>query len=518
MSMTISQRLFFLIGVAIAGLALMAGVALYQMGKVFDAANYANANTVPSYQALLDINRSFAELRMMALVYQAAEASDRPAIGQNIMAVRGVLIDSLDNYSTVACTGRSCIADDNEKDLFADVRRQFEDWDNAGRASMELFNANKVEEMMTLARTRVNPAAQRMNDAIARQVAYNAELANRASREAEEAERNGFIFSGVLGLLVVLSVTMTGLWIIRVLMRQLGGEPAYVAELLGRIANGDLTHIVNIRAGDNRSMLAALSVMNSRLASIIGEVRGSADALSSASEQVSATAQSLSQASSEQAASVEETTASVEEMAGSISQNTENAKVTEGIAGKAAKDATDGGEAVGQTVSAMKTIADKIGIIDDIAYQTNLLALNAAIEAARAGEHGKGFAVVAAEVRKLAERSQLAAQEIGEVAKDSVGLAERAGKLLEEIVPGINKTADLVQEITAASLEQTTGVGQVNTAMEQLNQLTQQNASSSEELAATAEEMSGQAGQLQQLMTFFKVADEGNTACAASGG
>jgi len=249
----------------------------------------------------------------------------------------------------------------------------------------------------------------------------------------------------------------------------------------------------------------AIFTLSGNVASIVSDIRHASGALSSASEEVNATAQSLSQASSEQAASVEETSASMEQMSASIDQNTENARVTEGIASKAASDAVEGGKSVNDTVVAMKTIADKIGIIDDIAYQTNLLALNAAIEAARAGEHGKGFAVVAAEVRKLAERSQVAAQEIGEVAKSSVDLAERAGALLSEMVPNINKTSDLVEEITAASMEQSSGAGQINTAMSQLNQITQQNASSSEELAARAEEMSSQAEQLQQLMSFFKV-------------
>jgi methyl-accepting chemotaxis protein len=193
-------------------------------------------------------------------------------------------------------------------------------------------------------------------------------------------------------------------------------------------------------------------------------------------------------------------------MSASIKQNTENAKVADTMSADGTKKAADGGVAVTETVAAMKQIAKKIGIIDDIAYQTNLLALNAAIEAARAGEHGKGFAVVAAEVRKLAERSQVAAQEIGQLAGNSVGLAEKAGKLLDEIVPATRKTADLVQEITSASEEQTVGVAQVNTAMGQLSQITQQNASASEELAATAEEMSGQAGNLKELMAFFTVA------------
>jgi methyl-accepting chemotaxis protein len=276
------------------------------------------------------------------------------------------------------------------------------------------------------------------------------------------------------------------------------------------LAEGDLTVKIDVDSKDETGLLKqAMKTMVEKLAHIIGEVRGAADALSSASEQVSSTAQSLSQASSEQAASVEETSASVEQMTASITQNTENAKVTDNMATKSSQEASQGGQAVNETVEAMKQIAAKIGIIDDIAYQTNLLALNAAIEAARAGEHGKGFAVVAAEVRKLAERSQVAAQEIGQLASSSVGMAEKAGKLLDEMVPSIKKTSDLVQEIAAASTEQSTGVGQINAAMGQLNKATQQNASASEELAATAEEMGGQAGQLQELMAFFQVDDQG---------
>ena len=283
-----------------------------------------------------------------------------------------------------------------------------------------------------------------------------------------------------------------------------------VKRVMGALATGDLTQsITQDYQGEFRVLKDAINDTTSKLASTIAEVNATTETLANATGQISATAQSLSQASSEQAASVEETSASVEQMAASIRQNTENAKVANTMSADGTKKAADGGVAVTETVAAMKQIAKKIGIIDDIAYQTNLLALNAAIEAARAGEHGKGFAVVAAEVRKLAERSQVAAQEIGQLAGNSVGLAERAGKLLDEIVPATRKTADLVQEITAASQEQTVGVDQVNSAIVQLSQITQQNASASEELAATSEEMSGQASSLQELMGFFTIEQQG---------
>jgi methyl-accepting chemotaxis protein len=302
------------------------------------------------------------------------------------------------------------------------------------------------------------------------------------------------------------------------------GFPRTLSELLNQLSNtvdqafkdtidvaaaleqGDLTKTVTRDyQGAFDQVKQSLNNTVAKLAQTIADVNATTDTIASATQQVSSTAQSLSQASSEQAASVEETSASIEQMAASINQNTENAKVADGMSADGSKKAAEGGQAVNETVGAMKDIAQKIGIIDDIAYQTNLLALNAAIEAARAGEHGKGFAVVAAEVRKLAERSQVAAQEIGQLASNSVGMAERAGKLLDEIVPATRRTAELVQEITAASQEQSAGVGQVNAAMGQLNQITQQNASASEELAATAEEMSSQADNLQQLMAFFNL-------------
>ena len=277
-------------------------------------------------------------------------------------------------------------------------------------------------------------------------------------------------------------------------------------ELAEAVSSGDLLSDITVDGKDEIGQLQrALREMSLRLRETMTQVRAGADALSAASGQVAATAQSLSQGTSEQAASVEETTAGLEEMSASITQNAENARQTEQMALQGAQDAEGSGEAVRQSMAAMSTIAEKISIIEDIAYQTNLLALNAAIEAARAGEHGRGFAVVATEVRKLAERSQVAATAINELAGSSVSVAQASGERLAELVPAIRKTAELVQEVAAASREQASGVSQINKAMTQVDQVTQRAASAAEELASTAEELSSQAEALQRMVGYFRV-------------
>lgn len=272
------------------------------------------------------------------------------------------------------------------------------------------------------------------------------------------------------------------------------------------LTNGELTEKIDHHANDEMGDLSSsFNKYIDQIGHVITSMKDSTYTLLSASDEINSTSDALSQTANEQAASVEEITSSMEEIGATISQNTENARSTDDIAQRTAKQAEDGGRAVRDTVSAMKSITEKISIIEDIASQTNLLALNAAIEAARAGEHGKGFAVVASEVRKLAEKSQTAAREISGLASGSVDIAEKAGKLLEDIVPSIKKTADLIQDITNASEQQNEGVIQINQGMDQLNQVTQQNAASSEELAATSQVLRGNASTLHQMMSFFNV-------------
>ncbi len=380
---------------------------------------------------------------------------------------------------------------------------------------MKLAADGKQAEARELLLTKVRAQQLAYFDAIEKLKKHQEEGMEKKAKAADEGYKSANTLIISLSVTAIVLAVIIALWITMTILKQLGGEPHYIMGIAESVANGDLT----IRFDSTKKetgILLAMKTMLEKLKSIVAEVRQSADLVSSGSVELSSSAQQLSEGATEQAAAVEEASSSMEQMASNIKQNADNSLQTERISSKASIDAAEGGKAVGEAVHAMKQIADKISIIEEIARQTNLLALNAAIEAARAGEHGKGFAVVASEVRKLAERSQKAAGEISQLSASSVNIAEEAGQMLTKLVPDIQKTAELVQEITAASNEQNTGAEQINKAIQQLDQVIQQNASASEEMASTSEELSSQAEQLQNAISFFRTGTEGTSTAKKS--
>jgi len=366
----------------------------------------------------------------------------------------------------------------------------------------ELALAGKDAEAIDVMNRQAGPAVQTLLDDVDQLMIHSKDRNKQRYELAVEAyhgSRNLMLGLGAAAL--VLSALITVL-----LARSITRPMLQAVGVANRLSRGDLTMDVTADSSDETGqLLTAMGNMVNKLREIVAEVTAAADNVAGGSTELSASAESMSQGATEQAAAAEEASSAMEEMSSNIRQNADNAVQTEKIAVKSSADAKDGGVAVAQTVTAMKDIAVKINIIEEIARQTNLLALNAAIEAARAGEHGKGFAVVASEVRKLAERSQQAAAEILQLSSNSVQIAEKAGTMLAVMVPDIQKTAELVQEICASSREQDTGAEQINKAMQQLDQVIQQNASAAEEMSSTAEELSSQAEQLQSSIAFFHV-------------
>lgn len=338
-------------------------------------------------------------------------------------------------------------------------------------------------------------------------IAHDAETLTLEDTEAVSGHAESLSMTAItLALAALVLGILTALLIIRSIIKQLGTDPLELVKITQAIASGKLGVEFSGKY-DLNSVYGAMQAMVTKLSEVLETVSAAASNVASGSEELSATAETVSHGANQQASGVEEVSSSVEEITASIQQNSENATSTEAMSEQASRDAEEGGKAVTKTVTAMRDIAEKISIIEEIARQTNLLALNAAIEAARAGEQGKGFAVVAAEVRKLAERSGEAAAEISELSTNSVHVAEQAGDMLDKMVPDIKKTSELIQEISASSREQAEGVTQINSGVQHLDSTVQQNASASEELASTAEELSGQAQQLQSAISYFDTGD-----------
>lgn len=470
-------------------------VGLVGMRKIDEKLNRIVKVNYEKIKCASEVSASISDLIGKLQLIQLKDVKDRPAVKQDIDAIREKYKASLEKLEAL---------EENEKgkQLIAGAKATIATAKKANNEVIDLSLAGKTAEALAVFNKEGAPLSERIIQSFRGIVSYQEE---RMAFRYDEAVKTYDSTRGFV-LLLAVGAVLIGVVISVMTSRSITRPLAVAMGIADRLAEGDLTvEIIVVGKDETALLLAAMRNMVEKLKSVVADVKIAADNVAAGSQELSSSSEEMSQGASEQAAAAEEASSSMEQMSSNIRQNADNAGQTERIAVQSAEDARQGGRAVTETVAAMKEIAGKISIIEEIARQTNLLALNAAIEAARAGEHGKGFAVVAAEVRKLAERSQHAATEISELSTSSVGVAEQAGEMLARMVPDIQRTAELVQEISAACQEQDTGVEQINKAIQQLDQIIQQNASASEEMASTSEELASQAEQLRTTISFFTV-------------
>ncbi|HEU4844670.1 MAG TPA: methyl-accepting chemotaxis protein [Burkholderiaceae bacterium] len=522
---TVGARLLAgFLSVAILG-AIVAAIGIVNMGKMNAQAERAYASDLlglsASKNANIDLIYVGRAMRNVLLATTPAEASK----------YKGVADEARHMLDKELATARPLFYTAAAKRLLAEIDQGLSDYDSVRAQLMSMAADTSAEGHVAAVEYMFGPVAAKakvVDDELNELGAVKQKTAAAAAADAATAYHESRLLMVVLVLFGLAFGVGIGLWITHHLTRQLGGEPAYAAEMAGAIARGELAQVIRTRPGDKHSLLFAMETMRAALVKIVGQVRSGTDTIATASSQIAVGNMDLSSRTEEQASSLEETASSMEELTSTVRQNADNARQANGLARSASEVAVRGGSVVADVVDTMasinassRKIVDIIGVIDGIAFQTNILALNAAVEAARAGEQGRGFAVVAAEVRNLAQRSAAAAKEIKTLINDSVGkvdaggkLVDQAGTTMEEIVQSITRVTDIMAEIASASAEQSVGIDQVNTAITQMDEVTQQNAALVEEAAAAAGAMQDQAAILAQVVSIFKLGNEAPAAAA----
>ncbi|PIL19583.1 hypothetical protein P775_13750 [Puniceibacterium antarcticum] len=493
-------------GAGFAVMVLLAAVlgffSLWQMNMINDKSTEIADNWMPSVDVVNRLNTLTSDLRIAEL--QHLTLTDDAGMAKWKAQMDTVLSEIQD----ARAEHQALVSSPEEQALVDTFSEEFAKYLKLHDTAVALASRNENDRALAIYNGEALDIFDAFSEVCAKIVAINVTGGKIASDAANATYSSAMMLViSAIGVSAIIGI-IVGWVVTRDILKNVGGEPDYVRDIVNEVAAGNLAVDVKLAHRDETSVLAGVAQMVMRLRAVVGEVNASAENVAEGSEQMSATAEQLSQGAGEQASSTEEASASMEEMTSIIGQSADNATQTEKIAKQSAADAQSSGEAVGKAVTAMQTIAEKIMVVQEIARQTDLLALNAAVEAARAGEHGRGFAVVASEVRKLAERSQSAAAEISTLSGNTVKAAQEAGAMLSRLVPDIQKTAELVEEISSGSREQATGASQVNEAIRNLDKVTQENTAASDKMSATAEELAGQADQLRETIGYFRLPPE----------